>query len=120
MPTVSYEMERLVTVATFTSPWEAQLARARLEAEGIESMIADEHVVRLDWAISNAVGGVKLQVRKEDAESAAAALTSGNALPEIYLVTDEEAARRRCPGCNSDNLTFERWSRLAFFGTWLL
>ena len=117
---MTFETERYVTVETFTSPWEAQLARARLEAEGIESLVADEHVVRLDWAISNAVGGVKLKVREEDAERAAAALSGGSPLPEIYLVTDEEAARRRCPSCNSDNLTYERWSRLAFFGPWLL
>jgi hypothetical protein len=76
--------------------------------------------VRLDWAISNAVGGVKVKVWAEDAELAAAALAPRSPLPEIYLVTDEEAARRRCPGCNSDNISYERWSRLAFFGTWLL
>jgi Putative prokaryotic signal transducing protein len=117
---VSYELETLVTVASFTSPWEAQLARARLEAEGIESIVADEHVVRLHWVISNAVGGVKVRVRPEDAERASEALTASAPLPEIYLVTEEEAARRRCPGCNSDNITYQRWSRLAFFGTWLL
>lgn len=117
---MDYEIERLVTVETFTSPWEAQLARARLEAEGIDSMVADEHVVRLDWAISNAVGGVKLRVREEDAERALAALQADVALPEIYLVTDDEASLPRCPGCNSEKLSFERWSRLAFFGSWLL
>lgn len=117
---MSYELERLVTVASFTSPWEAQLARARLEAEGIESMVADEHLVRLHWVISNAVGGVKIKVRPEDAAQAAAALAMDAPLPEIYLVTEEEAALRRCPGCNSENITFQRWSRLAFFGTWLL
>jgi putative signal transducing protein len=119
-PPVTYETERYVTVETFTSPWEAQLARARLEAEGIESLVADEHLVRMDWVISRAIGGVKLKVREEDAERAAEALRPRDPLPEIHLVTEAEAACPRCPGCNSDNLIYERWSRLAFFGTWLL
>ena len=32
---------------TFASPWEAQLARTRLEAEGIDSVVADEHLARI-------------------------------------------------------------------------
>ncbi|HXO19966.1 MAG TPA: DUF2007 domain-containing protein [Thermoanaerobaculia bacterium] len=115
-----YELEKLVTIETFTSPWQAQLARARLEAEGIESMVADEHLVRMHWLFSNAVGGVKLQVRPEDAGRAVAALGVQVAIPDIHLVTEEEAVRFRCPACNSDHLSFERWSRLAFVGTWLL
>jgi Putative prokaryotic signal transducing protein len=117
---VSFETERYVTVETFTSPWEAQLARARLEAEGIESLVADEHLVRMDWFVSRAIGGVKLKVRQEDAERAAEALRPRDPLPEIHLVTEAEALCPRCPGCNSDNIVYERWSRLAFFGTLLL
>ena len=118
--TVTYEPERYVVVETFTSPWEAQLARARLEAEGIETLVADEHLVRMNWFISGAIGGVKLKVRQEDAERAAEALRPGDPIPEIDLVTEAEAYCRRCPGCNSDNVTHERWSRLAFFGSCLL
>jgi putative signal transducing protein len=115
-----YELERLVTVETFNTPWEAQLARARLETEGIHSVIADENFVRLYWALSNALGGVKLQVRKEDAPRAAELLQDRHPIPEIYLVTEEDAAQPRCPGCRSDNLDFERWSRLGFIGSWVI
>jgi Putative prokaryotic signal transducing protein len=115
-----YELERLVTLETFTTPWEAQIARARLEAEGIHSVIADENFVRLYWALSSALGGVKLQVRKEDAAQAAELLRDSDPIPEIYLVTEEDAALPRCPGCKSDNLDFERWSRLGFFGSWVI
>jgi hypothetical protein len=110
--------ERLVTVETFAAPWEAQLARARLEAEGIDSQLADEHLARL--GLSGAIGGVRLQVREEDAEIAVEVLRREARLPELYLVTDEEALRPRCPGCNSDSLTLERWSRLLFVGSLLL
>lgn len=110
--------ETLVTIATFAAPWEAQLARARLESEGIEARLFDEHLARL--GLSNAIGGVRLQVREEDASSALALLQKEARLPEIYLVTEDEALRPRCPGCNSDSLTLERWSRLAFVSALLL
>ena len=114
------ERDQLVTLLTFATAWEAQLARARLEAEGIEAVIADEHVARLYGGIGHVVGGIKLRVWEEDAARAAAVLEARRPLPEIYLVTDEDAGRPRCPGCRSDNVTFERWSRLGFVGSLLL
>lgn len=58
--------DNLVTVATFNTPAEAQLAKNVLEEEGIKSMIADEEVVGMAWYIGNAVGGVKLLVLEHD------------------------------------------------------
>jgi hypothetical protein len=84
-----YELERLVTVETFSSPWEAQLARSCLEAEGIQAIIADEHFLRLYSALSGILGGIRLQVRPEEAERAAELLR--NRRPILYLVTDEDA-----------------------------
>jgi putative signal transducing protein len=116
MQPVSYE--RRVTIATFSTPWEAQLARARLEAEGIDAWISDENLARLGF--SNAIGGVRLQVREEEAKVAAELLQREARLPEIYLVTEEEARLPRCPECNSDRLNLERWSRLLLVGSLLL
>jgi len=115
-----YELEDLQTVATFTSPWEAQLAKAALESEGIEATIADENLIRLYWALSNAIGGVKVQVRPDDLERARSLLASCQPLPEIYLVKDEDEGQIRCPGCRSDNVELQRWSRLGFVASWVL
>jgi rubredoxin len=115
-----YELEDLQTVATFTSPWEAQLAKAALESEGIEVMIADENLIRLYWALSNAIGGVKVQVRPEDLERARELLANCQPLPEIYLLGEDDEASVRCPECRSENVEFERWSRLGFIGSWVL
>src|ERR1700747_2394713 len=49
---------------------DAQVAKSILDSAGIESFLADENVVRMDWFYSNAVGGIKLLVRHEDAETA--------------------------------------------------
>ncbi|MEO6192346.1 MAG: DUF2007 domain-containing protein [Thermoanaerobaculia bacterium] len=90
MSDLEYELSRLVTVGTFSSPWEAQLALACLQGEGIEAVIADEHFFRLYGALSNALGGVRLQVRPEQAERAAELLRDRR--PIFYIVTEDEEA----------------------------
>lgn len=64
------EYRPLVTIGTFRDLPEALLAKGRLEAAGIESFTGNENIVRMDWFWSNAVGGIKLKVKLEDAESA--------------------------------------------------
>jgi hypothetical protein len=54
--------DRLVTIATYTDPVEAALARNYLEAEGIPACLIDETTVATDWVLGNALGGIKLQV----------------------------------------------------------
>jgi hypothetical protein len=116
-----YDLEPRVTVAAYSTPWEAQLVRARLEAAGIEASLADEHTIRLAWMFSYAMGGVKLQVRPEDLAAAEEALARAEPLPEIYLVEEgERIAVHRCPACRSPELVYRRWSLGAFVGSWLL
>lgn len=113
------QLESMVTVAAYASPWEAQLARTCLEAEGIDSVVADEHLARI-WCATT-VGGIKLRVREEDAPNAAELLRNLRPIPEIYLVTEADLPLpQRCPSCRSDNLSLERWSVLGLLGAWLL
>lgn len=83
-----YELSKLVTIETFSSAWEAQLARASLEAEGVDAVIADEHFLSLYGALTSTLGGVRLQVRPEDADRASELLR--NRRPFLYLVRDED------------------------------
>ena len=53
---------KMVTVATFDMPTEAHLAKGLLEANGLAAFLADELTVGVAWHLSNAVGGIKLQV----------------------------------------------------------
>jgi hypothetical protein len=46
------------------------LAKGSLEAAGIQAYLVDDNMIRMDWFISNLLGGIKLQVRAEDAEAA--------------------------------------------------
>ncbi|MDB5311996.1 MAG: hypothetical protein JWO38_6198 [Gemmataceae bacterium] len=61
---------RLVTIATFDQPAKARLAENALRAAGVQVTVSDESLVAMDWLLSSAVGGVKVQVWEEDADRA--------------------------------------------------
>lgn len=58
-------MSNFVTVWTFTHPSEAYVVMGRLESEGIECYLVNELTTQVNPLYSNAVGGVKLQVKDE-------------------------------------------------------
>src|SRR5258708_39825286 len=61
-PRQQMEMQKLVTIRQFRDLPEALLAKGSLESAGIECFLADENLVRLDWFISNFIGGVKINL----------------------------------------------------------
>jgi hypothetical protein len=64
------DASRLVTIASFGSVEEADLARMVLDEEGIPAVLEGQVVVGLLWYLTNATGGVKLQVFEDDASRA--------------------------------------------------
>ena len=64
------EAEPMVTVAQCNLAAEAHAMRVQLEAAGIPVFLADELTVAMDWLLSNAIGGVKVQVPERYAERA--------------------------------------------------
>ena len=61
---------KLVTIAIFEYVSDLQVLKTKLESEGIQVVLKDENVLNSDPMISQAIGGAKLQVFKEDAEKA--------------------------------------------------
>jgi hypothetical protein len=57
---------------------EAFVAKSILDSAEIDSFLADENIVRLDWLYSNLVGGAKLMVRPEDLDEAIKLLAEAN------------------------------------------
>ena len=108
----------LVTIATFSHPTEAYVLKSRLEAEGIWSFVADEYTVTMYWLYSNAVGGVKLQVKGQDVEKAREILGLEQTSFEDELVAEDEEPR--CPNCNSSNVHYERYAKRGLFASWLI
>jgi hypothetical protein len=65
-PPHEVELPSIVTLRQFLTVQEAVMAKSVLDSAGIESFLADENVISMNWLWSNALGGVKLQVRKTD------------------------------------------------------
>ncbi len=68
--------DKLVTVGTYDMPTEAHLAKGLLEANGLTAFLADELTVGVAWHLSNAIGGIKLQVAESDVELATGILAA--------------------------------------------
>jgi hypothetical protein len=66
----------LITLETFENAMQASLVKQHLEAAGIRCVLADEFTVSNFWHLSNAIGGIKLQVAEEDFERASALLAA--------------------------------------------
>jgi hypothetical protein len=77
--------EEFSNVAVFQYSAEAQILKGRLEAEGVRTFMIENHTIDTDPLVSNAIGGVKLKVRKEDEEKALQVL----AAVTKYSVDDE-------------------------------
>jgi len=79
------------TIARFDNPIDAHLLRVELENEGFDVFIADEHLVSIQPLYSNAVGGVKVQVRSEDSEKA------------LLFLNEQRKVQNKmvCPACGS-------------------
>lgn len=100
------EKRNLLVIRRFRDLPEAMLAKGKLESQGLDSFIADDNMVRMDWLWSNLVGGVKLLVDAEDEERALRVLDE--AIPaEIDFEGETEYLQPRCPNCKSLDINFE-------------
>ncbi len=63
-------MDDLVTIATYSDVPQAELARERLELEGIRAFVLNETTAGVMPYLVNALGGIRLQVAPGDATRA--------------------------------------------------
>ena len=104
------EIRELVTVRKFRDLPEALLAKGSLESAGIECFLADENLVRLDWFISNFIGGIKLSVRVADVANALEILDEP-ILEGLYVHGVGLYEQPRCPECDSLDVSFQELDR---------
>ena len=98
-PQVEDDDGELVTVARYRDMPEAVVARTVLEEAGIECLLRDENTVRTDWLLSNAIGGMRLQVAAKDEAKARELLTQPT--PEQFPTGSGEFVQPVCPKCGS-------------------
>ena len=89
-----------VVIGTFPEAMAAHLVRMRLDAEGIDSYLADENIVSIYPLYSGAIGGITLMVREEDAQAALQILEG----VESEAFTRYESNQAICPACGSERV----------------
>lgn len=61
---------KIVTLTTFMYPVEAYPLMMRLKQEGIECFLGDENIITALPFLSNAVGGIKVNINDKDLDKA--------------------------------------------------
>jgi hypothetical protein len=118
-PHQQLEMRELVTIRQFRDLPEALLAKGSLESSGIECFLADDNLVRLDWFISNFIGGIKLNVRPADVANAQKLLDEP-ILEGLYVQGIGLYEQPRCPNCQSLDVNFQELDRpIAYMSAFL-
>jgi hypothetical protein len=109
------ELRNQVKLRQFGELHEALLARSILESAGVECFLGDDNLIRMDWFWSNLLGGVKLLVRREDAEAAEGLLAEGNPATSGAAAANL-SSQSFCPGCQSAGVPFEELTKSAAVG----
>lgn len=119
VPVAKDEQPELVTLRKYMNVSEGLFAKSVLDSAGIVCFLADENIIRLDWFLSNALGGVKLLVRQEDAEAAEALLDQSR--PETFETdAGTKYEQPRCPKCQSPDVSYQELvKRAAYASLWL-
>ena len=110
--------EKLVTVASFSAAYEAHLAKGLLESNGIAAFVADDHFVSTYWFLSNAVGGVKVQVAETDVEEALRVLDRRSEPGDVDPKLDEGWGN--CPICGSGDVRYFTAGKASALLTWFI
>jgi hypothetical protein len=104
----------LTVVSRFRDLVPAQLALGALRSAGIDVSLCDENMLRMDWLLSNAIGGLRLVVPRADVEAATAILEAPTPAT-LDAGTGETFEHPACPNCGSTETFFEeldqKWSR---------
>jgi hypothetical protein len=113
--------EELVTLTTYTYSTEAYILVAKLEAEGVRNFLKNEHLVSTQHLLSNAVGGIDVQINQSDLEKGKEILKQmdqekkdSEKVPE-GLPVDFEKVPVYCPVCESSNVYCKKSILFSFF-----
>ena len=88
----------LITIRTFNNYFSANILLTKLRDAGIQCYLKDEYTVTMDPLLTNAVGGIKLVINKDDSLE----------VLELLRQFDEDYRRNAvCPKCGSHNIELE-------------
>ena len=93
------ENNKFTKIGQFQYSSEAYIYKGKLESEGIQVFVRDGHTIDTDPLVSNAIGGVKLFVFREDFERAKEIL-----LDISLFSVDNDGKLLRCPKCGAEKI----------------
>jgi predicted RNA-binding Zn-ribbon protein involved in translation (DUF1610 family) len=86
----------MITLRSFDNYFLANITLTKLQDSGVECYLKDENTVTIDPILSNAIGGIKLVVKEQDAADA----------KELLQLFDEEYMKSvKCPQCGETTIT---------------
>ena len=91
---------KLVTAQTFNDSVSAHLVKTRLENEGIECYIFDEHINNIMPIYGQAVGGIRIKIKEEDVPKAKALIEEWELRPHL----DRANETLTCAACGSHEI----------------
>lgn len=94
----------IIILNSYPNYVEAHIAKGVLEEQGIRCWLKDENTVTIDPILTNAVGGIKIMVVREEAQKA---------WDILQALKKEKQAAVACPKCGSHNLEFVSTPRKA-------
>lgn len=115
-------MDELVTIQTFLYSHEATIVRGVLEREGVLCFLKDEFTIQANPFYSNALGGVKLQVHKEDETIAKKILDeygygeNANEKGETIIISNTSGEINVCPSCGNTDISLVKKPSGILFG----
>jgi hypothetical protein len=118
---IPFDPRKFVTIRRYRDLSEAIVARTLLESAGIEVILQNENLVRIDWQISNGIGGIRLQVDVLEASAALEILNEpipdpidfGSGSNPDQTDSQTEFPQPHCPRCGSIDIAFQGSSRAA-------
>ena len=107
--------EELATVTVFIMPYEADIVRSLLESEEIPVFLMDYHTIYIKWFYAIALGGIKLQVHKNDVALANEIIQSALLEGQHQASESGEGACPVCGGIIAAPVVFgRRWAVLSW------
>ncbi|WP_419870033.1 putative signal transducing protein [Chryseobacterium sp. CT-SW4] len=101
-------MSDLIRIKYCENAIEANRDKQILEENGIQSFIANEQLIQSDWLLSQAVGGIQLQVFEDDLEKAKEVLENYKENEEYSLEVEHTIPNPEfdfvCPKCGSNHI----------------
>ncbi len=116
-------MTNLVKFKFYETALQANRDKQILAENGINSFIANEQLIQSDWLLSQAVGGIQLQVFEKDFHEAEKILKEYNENENFALEAEHTIDNPDfdfvCPECGSNHL-YKDDSSTSFFGISIL